>query len=401
MSLIESVHADHGATFGERGGRRIVEHYGRPERAHRAVRNGAGLFEPAYGVVVVEGDDRVEYVDNVVSNRVPDGDGEGCYALVLDPQGGIEVELYVYNAGERLLLLTPPALAEELAADWAEKVFIQDVEIRVATEEFAVFEVHGPKATEKVASVFTGPSTPDRRFAFERGSMGEAGVTVIRTDGLAGEESYAVVCGADDAEKAYDVLETQGMAVAPFGYRSWETLTLEAGSPLFSTELEGRIPNVLGLRSALDFEKGCYVGQEVVSRVENRGRPSRRLIGLELDGTDVDHEADGEDGSGTDDGDGSGADGEDGSGADDGDGSGAGGVPAAGAAVFDGDASVGEVTRADVSPLLGRPIALALVEYGLDAETVTVRVGGEEVPATTTELPFVEGSERSARLPTY
>ncbi|WP_255170582.1 aminomethyltransferase family protein [Natrononativus amylolyticus] len=366
MSVIESLHEDHGATFGERAGRTVVEHYGRPERAHRAVRNGVGLLECAYGVVVVEGDDRVEYVDNAVSNRVPEADGEGCYALLLDPQGGIEIDLYVYNAGERLLLFTPPGRAEGLAADWSEKVFIQDVEIRAATDEFAIFGVHGPKATEKIASVLNKAASPDRRLSFVRGTMGDAGVTVIRTDALAGEEGYEVVCATDAAAEVYDVLLNYGLNAAHFGYRTWDTLTLEAGSPLFETELEGRIPNVLGLRNALDFEKGCYVGQEVVSRVENRGQPSKRLVGLTLEG------------GGSED-----------------------AVPEPGAAVFAGDSAVGEVTRAEESPLLETPIALAVVEYGLEADGLTVRVGGEEVPAERTELPFLEGSDRSARLPQY
>ena len=366
MTAIESIHADHGATFGQRGDRTIVEHFGRPERAHRAVRNGVGLFEPAYGVVVVEGDDRLEYVDNVVSNRVPEEDGRGCYALVLDPQGAIQVDLYVYNADERLLLFTPPANAEPLAEEWSEKVFIQDVEIRLATDEYAIFGVHGPNATEKVASVLNGAASPDERYSFVRGSMGDDGVTVVRTDALAGEESYEVVCGADAAASVYDVLETQGVNAAPFGYRTFESLALEAGSPLFETELEGTVPNVLGLRNALDFEKGCYVGQEVVSRVENRGQPSRRLVGLTL----------GENDEGVP-------------------------VPESDAAVFDGDATVGEVTRAGESPLLESVIALAVVDYGLENGDLTVRIDGEEIPATVTELPFVAGSDRSDRLPRY
>ncbi|MCU4752950.1 aminomethyltransferase family protein [Halobacteria archaeon AArc-curdl1] len=361
-SVIESIHDEHGATFGERDGRRVVDHYGRPERAHRAVRNGVGLIEYAYGVVVVEGDDRLEYVDNVVSNRVPATDGKGCYALLLDPQGRIESDLYVYNAGERLLLFTPPSHADTIATDWAEKVFIQDVEIRDATDEFAVFGIHGPMATEKIASVLTGPSTPDERFTFVRGSMGDAGVSVVRTDGLTGEESYEVICHADDAAHVHDTLSTQGLNAAPFGYRTWDSLTLEAGSPLFQPDLEGTIPNVLGLRLALDFEKGCYVGQEVVSRVENRGQPSRRLVGLTLDRETV---------------------------------------PDHGATVFDGDATVGEVSRAGVSPLLETTLALAFVEYDLATDDLAVRVDGEDVPARRIDLPFVDGSERSARVPTY
>ncbi|MES3517691.1 MAG: glycine cleavage T C-terminal barrel domain-containing protein [Natronomonas sp.] len=360
MTVVESLHQDHNAVFTERGGRRVVDHYGRPERTHRAVRNGVGVIEMGYDIVAVEGDDRVDFVDNVLSNRVPDTDGRGCYALLLDPQGSIETELYVYNAGERLLCFLPPGHGAEIAEGWRENVFIEDVEIRTATDEFGVFGFHGPMATEKVASVLTGPGTPEEPLSFVRGTIGDWGATVIRTDNLAGEEGFEVVCAAADADRVADALINQGLNAVPFGYRSWETLTTEAGTPLFETELEGTVPNVLGIRNALDFEKGCYVGQEVVSKIENRGRPSRRLVGLAADA-----------------------------------------LPDAGAAVFEGDSHVGEVTRAVESPTLSEPIALAFVDYGLDADALSVRVDGEEVDAERRTLPFVEGSARSKRLPTY
>ena len=360
MTVIESVHEDHGATFDERGGRRVAVEYGRPDRAHRAVRKVVGLTEMHYGVVVVAGGDRVDYVDNAVSNRIPDEDGEGVYALLLDPQGGIGTDMYVYNADDRLLLFTPPGRATPLAEEWSEKIFIEDVEVSVATDEFAVFGVHGPKATEKIASVLNGAGSPDERLAFVRGSMGDEGVTVVRTDAPTGEEGYEVICAAGDAADVFDTLENHGLNAAPFGLRTWEALTLEAGTPLFETELKGNIPNVAGLRNALDFEKGCYVGQEVVSRVENRGRPSERVVGLRPER-----------------------------------------FPEDGSAVFAGDEAVGEVTRAAESPMLDEPIALALVRFDVPEEGLTVRVGGEEVPAERTELPFVEGSDDSARLPAY
>jgi aminomethyltransferase len=361
MTVVESVHDDHGATFDERGSRRVTRHYGRPASAHRAVRNGVGVVEMAYGVLAVSGDDRVEFVDNVVSNRVPDEDGWGTYALLLDPQGRIETEMYVYNAAERLLVFTPPGEARSLADDWAEKVFIQDVEIEVRTDDFGVFGVHGPKATGKIASVLHGVSTPEAQLSFVRGELGDTGTTILRTDAPTGEEGYEVVCAADDAPDVFDTLVNRGMNAVPFGYDTWESLTLEAGTPLFETELEGTIPNVLGLRNALDFEKGCYVGQEVVARVENLGQPNERLAGLSV------------------------AD-----------------LPASGAAVFDGDSQVGEVTRAVESPTLDEPIALTVVDFETaPGDEVSVRVGGKEAVGEVESLPFVEGSELSARLPSY
>ncbi|USZ69348.1 aminomethyltransferase family protein [Halorussus salilacus] len=375
MTVIEDHQTDLGAEFVEVGGRRVPAHYGRPDRAHRAVRNVVGVTEMPYGVVVVEGEDRVEYVDNVVSNRVPSEDGEGVYALLLDPQGGVELDMYVYDAGDRLLLFVPPGEAGPLAEEWREKVFIQDVEISVASDDFAVFGVHGPKATEKLASVLNGAGTPEDRLSFVRGRIAEVGVTVIRTDAPTGEEGYEVVCTTGttvnetgeefpNAELVYDTLLNRGLNAAPFGRRTWESLTLEAGTPLFETELAGRIPNVLGLRNAVDFEKGCFVGQEVVSRVENRGQPSQRLAGLRTNER-----------------------------------------PDSGAAVFVGDESVGEVTRAVESPSRGEPVAFALLDSSVgtadDAPVMTVRVDGEETLASLVDLPFVEGSDRSARIPTY
>jgi aminomethyltransferase len=361
MTVIEEVHERHEAAFTERGGRRVVAEYGRPARSHGAVRRVVGVTEHVLGVLTVEGDDRVDFVDNAVSNRVPAADGRGTYALLLDPQGHVRTDMYVFCASERLLVFLPPSEAEAVAEDWAGKTFIQDVTIAEATDEFGVFGVYGPQATEKVASVLNKSGTPDEPLSFVRGTMGDAGVTVVRGDGLTGEEGYLVVCGADAAGEVFDTLENRGQAAAPFGARTWETLTLEAGTPLFASELDGRLPNDLGVRNALDFEKGCYVGQEVVSRVENRGRPNNRLVGLAPEA-----------------------------------------VPDAGAAVFREDAAVGEVTRAAESPTREEPLALALVDADAAAEeTVTVRVEGAERPATVEPLPFVEGSDASARVPTY
>jgi aminomethyltransferase len=354
MSLVGELHEAHGATFRNVGGGEVVEDYGRPKRTHQAVRNAVGVVEMGYGILEITGEDRVDYVNNIVSKDVPADDGDGCYALLLEPEGPIRADLYAYNAGERLLLFTPLSLAAEIADEWAERTFIQDVEISEATTEFGVFGVHGPKATEKVASVFS-TQTPNRHYAFERGALGDVGATVIRTDALTGEEGYEVICGAGDAERVFDTLLTQGMNAVPFGYRTWETLTLEAGTPLFDSELRGNIPNVVGLQNAVDYEKGCFVGQEVVSRVHNRGQPSRRLVGVKPETT-----------------------------------------PQVGETLTHDGTEVGTVTRAVESPSLDRPIALALVDYGFDYQDTPLDMG-----ATVAALPLVTGSDDSARRPRY
>ena len=357
MSGLRALQKEHGATFTERGGREVVSRYHDPGRTHRAVRNVAGVIEMPYGVLRVDGSDRVAYVDDVVTNRVPREEGEGAYAFLLDPQGRIETDIHVYNAGDHLLCFTPPGKATWIASEW--EVFIEDVAIEVATSTLAVFGVHGSQATEKIASVLTGGGTPERTHGFVRGSLGDVGVTVVRTDAPTGETGYEVICASEDAADVFDTLINHGLNAVPFGTDTWEALTLEAGTPLFDPDLEGRIPNATGVRSALDFEKGCFVGQEVVSRIENRGRPPERLVGLRPAK-----------------------------------------CPDPGAAVFAGDESVGEVSRAAESPALGAPVALAYVDGVIEGD-LAVRVDGEEVDASRVELPFVEGSEASGRLPRY
>jgi len=163
MTLVSDTHGAHGAVYRDRGGRRVVDHYRKPERVGKAVRNVVGAIEMGYGVLAITGEDRVEFIDNAVSNRIPEADGQGVYALLLDPQGGIETDMYVYNADERLLVFLPPERTEAVAEDWASKVFIQDVTIDDISDELGVFGVHGPKSTEKVASVLGGPGAPENR----------------------------------------------------------------------------------------------------------------------------------------------------------------------------------------------------------------------------------------------
>jgi aminomethyltransferase len=355
---LETMHDEHGATFTDRG---VVAHYGRPDRAARAVRAGVGVIETATDVVSITGDDRAEYVDNAISNRVPRTDGTGTYAFLLDPDGHVRTDMILLEAGDRLLLLCPPGQGDPLLADWREKTFLEDVSF--AREDFVVFGVHGPHATEKIASILSATTTPEIRFDFVRGELGESPATIVRGDAVLGEEQYLVVCSPAEAPAVFDSLINRGLNAPPFGHQTADALALEAGSARFRTELEGRLANDTGLHAAIDFEKGCFVGQEVASRIHNRGRPSTHLVGLRAPA-----------------------------------------APNPGDAVTDGDGeSVGEITRGLVSPTLDAPIAMAAVDAdrGTAGGELTVETDAGAIETTVTPLPFVEGSEGSGRIPTY
>jgi aminomethyltransferase len=180
--------------------------------------------------------------------------------------------------------------------------------------------------------------------------MGDAGVSVVAGDAPGGEESYEVICAADDAGEVWMTLLSRGNGAAPFGYRTYETLTLEAGTPLFDPDIRGESPESTGLA-------------RVAGVGETTEEPSHRLVGLRIDAADDDR------------------------------------IPGSGAAVLGSDAPIGRVTRAGWSPSLSEPIAFARIDR--DASVRAVRTDRGEVRATRSSLPFVEGGEQSGRLPSY
>ena len=335
MTAIPEVHERYGGVLTVRGNRRVVAHYGRPERTHAAIRKVAGVIEHGVGILRVEGPDHCEAVSGSLTNSSPP-EGGGVYGFVLEV-GKIVADAYVFDVGDRLLGFVPSDRIGAVADSWGRNGWT----VTGATREMSVFGVYGPQATEKVASVFSA-TTPGTPLSISRGAIRDVGVTVVRDDGVAGEEGYLVVAASGDAEAVFDAMVNRGLNAAPFGYETWEKLTLEAGTPLFESELRDVDPATLGVRNA--FPKG--------STPDPSGRRLRAFRAV--------------------------------------------GVPESGAAVRANGRKIGAVTRAIESPGESEGIGFAVVERdGGDEWTI----GDRRMDGTTTTLPFVEGSDRSARIP--
>ncbi|WP_135662020.1 glycine cleavage T C-terminal barrel domain-containing protein [Halorhabdus rudnickae] len=336
MTSIPAVHERYGGLLTVRGDRRVVAHYGRPDRTYDAIRNVAGVIEHGVGIVSVEGPSRRDAVEASLTNALPAEDS-GTYGFVLG-DGTITADAYVFDVGDRLLGFVPSDRVEAVAELWSGNGYT----VEKTTREMTVFGVYGPKATEKIASVCSA-TTPETPLAIARGAIRDIGVTVIREDGLAGEEGYLVVTTSEDAEAVFDAMVNRGLNATPFGYETWERLTLEAGTPLFETELRDAEPAVVGVANAFPDDAAP--------------EPSdRRLCGFTA--TEV---------------------------------------PEADAAVYANDRHIGHVTRAVESPSDGTAIGFAVVETPFDDEWTI----GDRVDATAAAAPFIDGSDRSARMPAF
>jgi len=330
------------------------------ERA-AAVRRGAGLFAPDdRGLVAATGSDRQGWLDGMLSNRVadlaPGPDHSGCYALLLTPQGRIVADVHVVARPDAVWLETRREGLDAVLARLERYVVADDVALADHSAEVAWLALEGPRAPEILAAAAGGLPALARDCAadIEVGGVtlcaGAWGVSdlpafqliVPRGDAGDGRAAAAVRDALRAAGEAHGLVEGDAETL--------EVLRVEAGVPRLGAELsEEVLPAEAGLVGrAVSLTKGCYTGQEIVARMDARGRAGHHLVGLRLE-----HGVP---------------------------------LPRPGAEIAAEGRRVGEITSACHSALAG-PIALGYVRRGRDAPGLRVTAGG--APAQVAGLPFL------------
>lgn len=347
---LDAEHARLGARFGDVGGWKVPLHYGNPSVEQQAVRAGAGVTDgSARGKVRVTGDDRLPYLDGLLTNDVKAlGDGGGLYAATLDHHGKVQGDMVVYDVGDAYLLETEQGAQGRLLAYLNKLLVSDDVTLADVTANFVLLGVFGPSSGEVVAQVF-GQTPPGDPYAHEVVSYRGIPVRVAHNPyfGGPGYELW-IPAEAPDASPFRALVEA---GARPFGAWAAEALRIEAGRPKFGVDMDERtLALEAGLDEAISLTKGCYVGQEVVSRATHRGHMNRFLVGLELDGD---------------------------------------AVPPAGSEVVAGGVAVGTVTSAARSESRGKVLALGYVrrEHAAPGTAVTVR-SERDATGRVVALPF-------------
>lgn len=214
-----------------------------------------------WSVLQVRGDDRVSWLNGQITNDVRQIGPDACvHALTVNVRGKILAEVWALDAGERLLLLAPAAEQASLLAHFEHYIIMEDVVLEAAPE-LRVLGLEGP-AAEQVAALVSVPDVLQRRCA----PLGLGGVIWI-----GGESALAGVAAQ---------LESQAITASPSA--AYELVRLRRGLPRYRADFdEHNYPQEAGLKTLVSFQKGCYLGQEVVCTLENRGRLSRRLCVLQ------------------------------------------------------------------------------------------------------------------------
>jgi folate-binding protein YgfZ len=244
----------------------VAAHYGDPLREQRATEESAGVVDRSNrGVVRITGPDRLSWLHSLTTQAL-DGlaPGASAQALILSPNGHVEHHLTLTDDGTATWLHVEPGTAAALVEFLESMRFMLRVEVADVSGDHAVLTVLGPGAGD-IAAGLDGV-----RASVNPGPFGTIDLIVAR----------------DRLPDAAGDLVRRGAAAA--GMWAFEALRIAAHVPRLGLDTDHRtIPHEVGwIDAAVRLDKGCYRGQETVARVHNLGHPPRRLVFLNLDGSE-------------------------------------------------------------------------------------------------------------------
>ncbi|HEY7056426.1 MAG TPA: glycine cleavage T C-terminal barrel domain-containing protein [Vicinamibacterales bacterium] len=318
---------------------------------YAALRSGVGLVDRSHlGRLLLAGADRRVYLQGLLTNDIEAlTPGTGCYAALLTAQGRMITDMRVVELGDAVLVDLPAALTEQVRAHFERFVFGEDVQVRDVTGERAEIGVYGPASVALLQRVLQSSADLASLPLFGCLSLTHDNrqVIVIRSD-EAGVEGFDLVVESAGVDALTATLRAAG--AIDVDAEAAEAVRIESGHPRFEIDMTtDTIPLEAGIEDlAISRTKGCYVGQEVIVRVLDRGqgRVARRLVGLVL-GSHVPR----------------------------------------GTRISAAERDIGWITSVAHSPTLGQWIALGYVQRDYTAPGTHVAVGG--TTGSVSELPFV------------
>ena len=246
-----------------------------------------GIYRLDRAQIALTGSDRVRWLNGMVTNNVRDlAAGHGVYAFLLNPQGKIQADLYAFNRGESLIVETESAQVETVLQIFDHYIIMDDVEVENLMGKVAVIGVAGEKS-EAVLDAAIGPQEIQGQgrgiLEFAAAKWGGVEVTLVRGDNPP-VPNYEIWVAPEHAEAVWNSLIKAGAEEVHAD--ALEELRIACGIPKFGQDIRPRdLPQETGQERALNFTKGCYVGQEIVERIRSRGAVHRMLTGFEIEGT--------------------------------------------------------------------------------------------------------------------
>ncbi len=325
---------------------------------YEAARAAVALMDRGYlGVLRVSGADHLDLLHRLSTNELrhlQPGQGQGN--IFTNEKGRIVERTVLLRFENDVRLITHPENPQKLA-DWiARFIFLEDVQVENLSGDSAVLTLVGPNAApllERSLGLAVGDLSP---WHFRRTSWHGQELVVYRTAELK-PPAFDLLAPVAGLPELWDTLlaGSAGLEVQPLGLEAYDILRIEAGWPLYGQDFDEEMnPHEAGLAEFINLDKGCYIGQEVIARLDTYDKVQKRLVGFLL---------------------------------------GDGPQPAHRDRVLKEGQEVGFLTSLCHSPCLQQNIALGYLRAKLIAPGTTVQIATKEgdVPAQVVELPFDKG----------
>jgi len=345
-------HIELGAKMVEFAGWEMPVQYSGILAEHQAVRNACGIFDISHmGEFRFRGQQAAEFLDYLLTNRASDlVPGTAHYSLMLNEQGGVIDDLYVYRLAEAdfLLIVNAARLVED--SQWVNQHLPAEVEFANQSADYAAFAVQGPSSPECMAKLIDFPLPQERNRVIS--TDWRSNQIMIATTGYTGETGFEIICPAEASRTLWHSLVENG--ATPCGLGARDILRLEMCYPLNGNDLSPDVtPLVAALKFFVNVAKGDFIGRSALEDQLASGLP-KRLVALEMTSKSP--------------------------------------PPRPHYPVLAGDKVVGETTSGGHSPSLGKGIALALVDptsakVGQDLE---IQIRSRNYPATVVRKPFIK-----------
>ncbi len=270
------------ARLGEYRGAVTATAFGDADAEYDALRSGCGVFDLGWRAKLrVTGPDRVRWLNGMVTNNVRDlAPDHGVYCFLLSAQGRNLGDMYVYNRGEQFVLDTDRAQASKLLETFQTFIIMDDAEIADTGTALTAIGIEGAKAPTILAKagVAAGSLQP---LEIKDGNVSGVAATLVRTD--ARRPSFEFWLAPEHAPAVWSALRSAGGT--PAGSEAFDLVRLADGVPQYGADIQERdLPQETEQMRALNFQKGCYVGQEIVERIRSRGAVHRTFTGFALEG---------------------------------------------------------------------------------------------------------------------
>ena len=251
-----------------------------------ALTHGCGIYDLGWMTqIAIRGEDRLRWLSGMVTNAVQQlQDGEGNYSFLLNAQGRIQGDAYVFREAEQILLRMEADQASKVMAHLDQFIIMDDVTLENIGETLSSIGIAGSQSLDLLGQFRAAPPALSASADTALQASRLCGIPIYLATLRAGETlRYEIWADSTMVPTLWSYLVTAG--AQPCGLASVEALRILQGIPRFGVDITDRdLPQETSQERALNFNKGCYLGQEIVERIRSRGAVHRALRQFRLFG---------------------------------------------------------------------------------------------------------------------